>query len=85
MVTVGFEPRAAGWKAQMNPLSHGGHQRQKISIEEGRNVDPQNIFPNEDKMQTEKNVPGVNRTKLPQNSNLDCTLARSNMVLLPSN
>ena len=24
MVCLGFEPRAAGWKAQMNPLSYGG-------------------------------------------------------------
>ena len=24
MVCLGFEPRAAGWKAQTNPLSYGG-------------------------------------------------------------
>ena len=24
MVCLGFEPGAAGWKAQMNPLSYGG-------------------------------------------------------------
>ena len=24
MVYLGFEPGAAGWKAQMNPLSYGG-------------------------------------------------------------
>ncbi len=24
MVGLGFEPRAAGWKAQMNPLSYEG-------------------------------------------------------------
>ena len=24
MVCLGLEPRAAGWKAQMNPLSYGG-------------------------------------------------------------
>ena len=24
MVCLGLEPRAAGWKAQTNPLSHGG-------------------------------------------------------------
>ena len=29
MVCMGFEPGAAGWKAQMNPLSHGGTPRPK--------------------------------------------------------
>ena len=57
----------------------------KSQLKKAEMLTPKNIFPNEDKMQTEKNVPGVNRTKLPQNSNLNCTLARSNMVLLPSN
>ena len=30
MVCLGFEPRAAGWKAQTNPLSYGGTPSQCI-------------------------------------------------------
>ena len=32
MVCFGVEPRTAGWKAQMNPLSYGGTQHQVVVI-----------------------------------------------------
>ena len=33
MVCFWFEPRAAEWKAQMNPLSYGGTHQIEISYE----------------------------------------------------
>ena len=32
MVCLGFEPRAAGWKAQTDPLSYGGTPKAKICL-----------------------------------------------------
>ena len=32
MVCLGLEPGAAGWKAQMNPLSYGGTPERKLFI-----------------------------------------------------
>ena len=32
MVCLGLEPGAAGWKAQMNPLSYGGTPRVTIFL-----------------------------------------------------
>ena len=34
MVCLGFEPGAAGWKAQMNPLSYGGTPQDTFLIGE---------------------------------------------------
>ena len=33
MVCLGFEPGAAGWKAETNPLSYSGTQRSKILLD----------------------------------------------------
>ena len=34
MVCLGFEPGAAGWKAQTNPLSYVGTARKKTIVSE---------------------------------------------------
>ena len=36
MVCFWFEPRAAEWKAQMNPLSYGGTHQIEISYYAGK-------------------------------------------------
>ena len=43
MVCLGLEPGAAGWKAQMNPLSYGGTPGAHVFIDtslDGPTVDP---------------------------------------------